>query len=110
MKLVTLGELALEPSSLTRPKPLFLLSYLSLEGPRSRRDVAELFWQSSKDPMQGLRMALLQINKEAPGAIQSDDKKVWTDLKTDVAELRALFASKAPHNGSKMIGSKMIGL
>jgi DNA-binding SARP family transcriptional activator len=83
-----LGRLALEPSSFTRPKPLLLLAYLSLEGPRSRRDVAELFWQGSKDPMQGLRMALLQINKEVPQAIQTDEKKVWTTLTSDVTELR----------------------
>jgi hypothetical protein len=43
MRLVMLGGLALEPSTFTRPKPLLLLAYLSLEGPRSRRDIAELF-------------------------------------------------------------------
>jgi DNA-binding SARP family transcriptional activator len=87
MRLILLGELTLEPSTFTRPKPLLLLAYLSLEGPRSRRDVAELFWQGSKDPMQGLRMALLQLNREVPGAIQSDEKRVWTELTSDVVAL-----------------------
>lgn len=86
-----LGGLVLEPSDFTRPKPLLLLAYLSLEGPRSRREVADLFWQGNKDPMQGLRMALLQLNKEAPEAIKTDEKRVWTDVETDVAELRALL-------------------
>jgi DNA-binding SARP family transcriptional activator len=81
-----LGGLALEPSTFTRPKPLLLLTYLSLAGPRSRRDIAELFWQGTKDPMQGLRMALLQLNKEAPEAIKSDEKKVWTELPSDLAD------------------------
>jgi hypothetical protein len=82
-----LGGLALEPSTFTRPKPLLLLAYLSLEGPRSRRDIAELFWQDTKDPMQGLRMALLQLNKEVPEAIRTDEKKVWTELPSDLADL-----------------------
>jgi DNA-binding SARP family transcriptional activator len=88
MRLTVLGGLALEPSTFTRPKPLLLLAYLSLGGPRSRRDVAELFWQGSKDPMQGLRMALLQLNKEAPDVIQTDEKRVWTNLKSDLSDLR----------------------
>ncbi len=92
MRLILLGGLALEPSDFTRPKPLLLLAYLSLGGPRSRRDIAELFWQGSKDPMQGLRMALLQLNKEVPGSIQSDEKRVWTTVQSDVAELRKMLA------------------
>jgi DNA-binding SARP family transcriptional activator len=88
MNLILLGDLKLEPSEFTRPKPLLLLAYLSLEGARSRREVAELFWQGSKDPMQGLRMALLQL-KDVPEAVRSDEKKVWTDLPSDVATLQA---------------------
>jgi DNA-binding SARP family transcriptional activator len=76
---------------LTRPKPLLLLAYLNLEGPRSRRDLAELFWRDSKDPMQNLRTALSQINRDAPEAIQTDDKKIWTEVKSDVDELEALL-------------------
>jgi DNA-binding SARP family transcriptional activator len=87
MRLVMLGGLALEPSTFTRPKPLLLLAYLSLEGPRSRRDIADLFWQGTKDPMQGLRMALLQLNREVPEAIRADEKKVWTELPSDLANL-----------------------
>ncbi len=87
MRLILLGGLALEPSAFTRPKPLLLLAYLHLEGPRSRREVAELFWQGSKDPMQGLRMALLQL-KDVPEAIQSDEKRVWTDLPSDLSDLK----------------------
>jgi DNA-binding SARP family transcriptional activator len=95
MRLVMLGGLALEPSTFTRPKPLLLLAYLSLEGPRSRRDIAELFWQGSKDPMQGLRMALLQLNKEVPEAIRTDEKKVWTELPSDLGELEATLEAGA---------------
>lgn len=87
------GKLQLESTSLTRPKLLLLLAYLSLEGPRSRRDLADLFWPTIKDPMQGLRMALTQLNKETPGAITTDKDKVWTDLLSDVANLRSALAN-----------------
>jgi hypothetical protein len=43
--------------------------------------------------MQGLRMALAQLNKEAPGAVLTDENKVWTDLSTDVAQFRAALAN-----------------
>jgi DNA-binding SARP family transcriptional activator len=89
MRLKTLGGLALEPATLTRPKPLLLLTFLNIEGSRSRRDLAELFWPGSKDPMQNLRTALSQINKDAPEAIQTDEKKIWTELKSDYDELQA---------------------
>lgn len=91
MRLKTFGGLALESSTLTRPKPLLLLAYLNLEGSRSRRDLAELFWRESKDPMQNLRTALSQINRDAPEAVQTDDKKIWTELKSDHDELQELL-------------------
>jgi DNA-binding SARP family transcriptional activator len=75
MRLKTFGGVSLEPPTLTRPKPLLLLVYLNIEGSRSRRDLAELFWRDSKDPMQNLRTALSQINKDAPEAVQTDEKK-----------------------------------
>jgi DNA-binding SARP family transcriptional activator len=81
MRIKIFGGLSLEPSTLTRPKPLLLLAYLNLEGPRSRRDLAELFWRDSKDPMQNLRTALSQINRDAPEAIHTDDKKFGQNSK-----------------------------
>jgi hypothetical protein len=91
MRLLTLGALKLESTSLTRPKPLLLLTYLSLEGSRARRDVAALLWGGIKDPMQGLRVALVQINKDAPGAVQSDQTRVWAALETDLTQMQTAF-------------------
>jgi hypothetical protein len=91
MRLLTLGQLQLESASLTRPKPLLLLAYLNLEGIRARRDVAALFWGGIKDPMQGLRVALVQINKDAPKAVQSDQYRVWSELETDLSQMCSAF-------------------
>lgn len=89
MKLIVLGSLGLLGADLTRPKPLLLLTYITIEGSRPRRDLAELFWPESQDPMQSLRVALAHINKEAKGAIATDEKRVWTDLSSDLSELQA---------------------
>ena len=91
MKLKVIGGLELSGAELTRPKPLLLLSYVTLGGSRARRDLAELFWPESQDPMQSLRVALSHINKEAKGAITSDDKKVWSDLSSDFAQVQSLL-------------------
>jgi WD40 repeat protein len=92
MKLVTLGGLKVEGSPLTRPKPLLLLAYLALEGSRDRRDLAELFFMGNQDPMQGLRVSLSHLNKEAAGAVRASDKRLWTELKSDIAELESELA------------------
>ncbi len=92
MKLLMLGGLKLESSLLTRPKPLLLLSYLSLRGSRDRRDLAELFFRGSQDPGQGLRVTLAHLNKEASGAIRASEKRLWTELPSDVAELESALA------------------
>ncbi len=91
MRLVTLGGLRLKGSAFTRPKPLLLLVYLSLEHSQSRRDIATLFFPTTKDPMQSLRANLLHLNKEANGAVQSNEQKIWTELPCDALELLAAF-------------------
>jgi WD40 repeat protein len=87
VKLTLLGGLKVEGSPLTRPKPLLLLAYLALEGSRDRRDLAELFFQGSQNPGQGLRVSLAHLNKEAPGAVRASEKRLWTELDSDVVEL-----------------------
>lgn len=92
MRLLMLGELKLEGSLLTRPKPLVLLAYLSVGGSRDRRDLAELFFQGNQDPAQGLRVTLAHLNREAAGAVRSSEKRLWTELPSDVAELEKVVA------------------
>lgn len=44
MQFVTFGKVRLSNCDFSRPKPLLLLSYVTLEGPQERRKLADLFW------------------------------------------------------------------
>ncbi len=83
MLLRTLGGLRLEGAAFGRPKPLLLLAYLAMEGPRDRRFLSRLFWPAAPAPMTNLRTALSQLNKGAPGAVRSDAARLSTALEVD---------------------------
>jgi predicted ATPase/Tfp pilus assembly protein PilF len=83
----TLGGLNLESTPFTRPKPLLLLAYLTLEGAQSRRHIAELFWSEASDHMKSLSVALARLRQDAPGTIAADNNKVWSTVRSDVGEL-----------------------
>ncbi len=87
MRIRTLGGLALDGASFTRPKPLLLLAYLALEGEQERRYLAELFWSGASDPLKSLTVALSQLRQGAPGAIHADRQRAWTRLPCDAVEL-----------------------
>jgi predicted ATPase len=74
MLLRTLGGLSLEGSTLKRPKPLLLLSYLALEGAKDRKHLSELFWPRAASPMHSLRVALTQLRQRAPGVLEGDEQ------------------------------------
>ena len=116
MRLHTLGGLRLEGSGLQRPKPLVLLAYLSLEGSKPRRYVAELFWPDASDPMNSLSVALGQIRKSASGAVSADESRVWADVTCDALELmEALRAGELEaavnlYQGAFLEGAEAAGL
>jgi hypothetical protein len=85
----TLGGLLLGGTSFTRPKPLLLLTYLSLEGPQSRRHIAELFWPNAGDHMNSLTVALTQIRQAAPDLIETDDTHLKTSVESDAKQFLA---------------------
>jgi predicted ATPase len=87
MRLRTLGRLALEGVDFRRPKPLLLLAYLALEGPRERRFLSELFWSAAVEPLTSLRVALGQLRRGAPGAITTEGAMVATSIPSDAGEL-----------------------
>lgn len=89
MYLRTFGGLTLEDSDFTRPKPLLLLAYLALEGPVSRRRVAELFWPAGSDHMKSLTVALSRIRKGAPGAVGADERRAWAEVESDAGQFLA---------------------
>ena len=87
MKLLTLGGLRLKEADFTRIKPLLLLAYLALEGPKERRYLAELFWPGASSHLNSLSAALSRLRKGAPGALEADELRVWPTLTSDVADL-----------------------
>ena len=92
MRLLTLGGLALENVSFGRVKPLLLLTYLALEGPKERRYLAQLFWPGASDPMNSLSAALTRLRKSV-GAVEADEVRVWTKVTTDAADLLSALGS-----------------
>ena len=87
MRLLTLGGLSLENASFGRVKPLLLLTYLALEGPKERRHLAELFWPGASDPMNSLSAALTRLRKGLKGAVEADELRAWAGVDVDAAEL-----------------------
>lgn len=83
MRLSTLGGLRLDGSEFTRPKPLLLLTYLALEGPRHKPHLAELFWPRAKSPSRSLNVAVTQLRQGAPGCVEVEGARVETPLATD---------------------------
>jgi predicted ATPase len=84
----TLGGLALEGSDFHWQKPLLLLTYVALEGRRTRREVAELFWPSAADRMKSLSVALTQLRHGVPGVVHADRRDLEVDVELDVARFR----------------------
>lgn len=93
MMLRTLGQLSIEGSDFRRAKPLLLAAYLSVEGSRPRRYLAELFWPGASDAMNSLSVALSQLRRGVEGAVEADESRAWSHLECDAILLRATFAA-----------------
>lgn len=68
-----------------------LLVYLSLEGEKPRRYIADLFWSgraNQKQRLNNLSRILSDLRKYAPGTFGASQTHVWTKLTSDVLELR----------------------
>lgn len=87
MQLKTLGRLELEGSSLSRPKPLLLLTYLTVEGSKSRADLAELFYLGASNPMSSLRVAINHLRSEAEQALELEGSRVVSVIASDAKGL-----------------------
>lgn len=87
MQLVTLGELRLVGTDFTRPKPLLLLSYLTIEGRRSRRVLADLFFPDVKDPRDSLSTAVRQLDQCDPELLAADGNWLAANASCDAVEL-----------------------
>ncbi len=94
MRLRTLGGLALPGVSFRRHKPLLLLTFLAVEGPKDRRYLAELLWPGAANPRQSLSVALSQLRQEAPEAVGVDEARLWANVECDAVLLREAAAAR----------------
>ncbi len=91
LMLRTLGQLRVEGCPLGRTKPLLLLAYLALEGPKPRRHLAELFWPGVEDPLNNLSVALNALRTH--GLVEGQDI-LKARVPCDVEELRRALRQK----------------
>lgn len=108
MYLRTLGRLALEGSSLRRPKPLLLLAYLALEGSKSRRELAELFWMDSRDPRDSLSTALRRLTQQGrcPLVVQAD--RVGAKVRCDALDFLHALEVQQPEAALRFYGGAFV--
>ncbi len=87
MRLQTLGGLSLTNSSFTRAKPLLLLSYLAIEGPQTRRQLADLFFFEAKNPRDALSTTFRRLKSLSEDLIKADADELATTISCDAKEL-----------------------
>lgn len=98
MRLLTFGKVQLVGCTFSRPKPLLLLAYLTLEGPQERRSLAALFWRDP-DPQKRLAklsVVLAQLKKEGAGAVLAAPPgadPIGSCAPCDALEFRAALAA-----------------
>lgn len=86
MKLCSLGHLRLEGKKFRREKPLLMLAYLALEGPKPRRFISELFWPDASNAMNNLAVAINHLRKQK--AAEADESRVWATIHCNATALR----------------------
>ena len=86
MQLRTLGKLELEGSDFKQARSLLLLTYLSLEGAKTRRFVADLFWPTASNPMNSVAVAVAKLRRLE--LLDNDDSRIWTQQSCDATELK----------------------
>ncbi len=87
MYLQTLGRIEFIGATLSRPKVLSMLAYLSLEGSKDRGHLGDLFFMGVSDPRSSLRISLKHIRDIADGVINNDRDFVAVEVPSDAAEL-----------------------
>ena len=108
MLLTTLSGLTLEGANFTQAKPLLLLAYLALEGPKERRHLAELFWQDAADALNSLSKALYRLRQAAPGVIEADNARVWAEVQTDALMMLAALEHDELEKGITLYGGAFL--
>lgn len=82
----TLGGLFLESTPFRKKRPLLLLAYLALEGPKGRRHLQELFWPQAQDAANSLSVALSQL--KGAGVEVQGKEVLSTEVECDAVLLK----------------------
>jgi predicted ATPase len=108
MVLRMLGRLELEGSRLRRPKPLLLLAYLALEGPRHRRALADLFWPGAVDARDSLSTTLRRLRGALGSLLVADVDEVATTVRHDVAAFEEAVRRGEPSDVVRAYGGAFL--
>lgn len=93
MQLKVLGELALEGSTFARYKPLLLLAYLAVEGPKSRAHLAEFIWAGAADARDSLSTTLRRLRSVGPDLVGETGNHLHSAVACDAVSLLQAAAS-----------------
>src|SRR5690606_41914809 len=107
MELRTLGGLGLAGAGFARVKPLLLLAYLALEGPKERRFLADLLWPRAANPRHSLSVALSQLRTALDAEPGGNDTRLWTQGECGGGTLRGAGATdgKSRGDGRRIVGN-----
>ncbi len=94
MRLKSLGGLSLEPGEFSRPKPLLLLAYLTVEGAKEKRHLYELFWPDATNPANSLRVVSKLLKDLNSDLLSGDERTVGTQIESDIASLQTALANQ----------------
>ncbi len=109
MFLRTLGGLVLEGSSFRRQKPLLVLAFLALEGPTSRRYLAELFWPNATDARDSLSTTLRRLAAVDASLLAVSNRSIEASCDCDASEfLRPATQSLALYRGPFLEGTDVV--
>lgn len=90
----TLSELRLDGSNFHRPKPLLLLAYLAIEGPKTRSHLADMFWIDAQDARDSLSTTIRRLNRAAASVLQVNGERVEACVRCDVVEYEAAIRAQ----------------
>ena len=108
MRLRTLGKLTLEGAAFKRAKPLLLLAYLAVEGPKERWFLKELFWRDAKNAQSSLSTALAQLRKAGPDVVGSAEARIWSEVESDTNELLAALDQQQTEKAMELYGGAFL--
>ena len=102
MRLKTLGGLTLETGEFSRPKPLLLLAYLSVEGTKEKRHLHELFWPEAANPANSLRVVSKLIRDFDPDLLRGDERTLSSALESDIAALQTALGNADAEEAARL--------